>query len=260
MSIKREPRIYPVSKPADWAGRLDIIAECEGEWEGAVLSGNYVLDWKSSKKPATADGYPEWKLQVSTYLAGAVIQGATESDSGCAVIRLDKFDGTPSIYDYSSGWQESYVAFGHLLRYYRTAYPKDFDKGVPSVTTILGLLAKPALIQWAANCSRDWILDRVAEHCKPFLDGGGEPHITLANVTEWAEEAPKNFRKVGKVATDIGTEVHKYIEIDLKKKDTKINWNHVCIATEKAYEAYLKFKKAVQLKPKHIELKVVGKL
>ncbi len=263
MSIDTEPRIYDVKKGqrADYGGRVDLLAEVEGEWEGIVLSGNYVLDWKSSKKPQSKKGYPEWKLQTGGYRDGTVqdVHNATEVH-GNAVIRLDKFSGVPTVYDYSNTYIEDRASFYALVRYYRQAHAKQYLKGVPSVTTILSILAKPALIQWAANCSRDWVLEQLNAWQLSNDQIQGVQNVPPSTVKGWAESAPKNFRKVGAVAMDIGTDAHRFVEMDLKGDEMleKVNWSHVNENTEKAFDAYLKFKRAVQLVPLQIEYKVTG--
>jgi hypothetical protein len=265
VSISNEPRIYDVAKGtrADYGGRVDLLAECEGEWEGIVLSGNYVLDWKSSKKPQSKAGYPEWKMQTCGYRDGTEQEVHFDYEvHGNAVIRLDKFDGVPSVYDYSDAYEKGRADFHALVRYYRQAHDKQYAKGVPSVTTILGVLAKPALIQWAANCSRDYGLEELKKFIEAYTmeDIAEEMSVPVDVVRKWFQDAPKNFRKVGKVATDIGTDAHRFVEMDLKGDEMlhKVNWGQVNPNTEKAFDAYLKFKRAVQLVPLEIEYRVTG--
>jgi hypothetical protein len=255
VTIKREPRLYdkPKTKTADFAGRCDILAECSGEWNGVWLEGLKVLDWKSSKEPADDSGYAEWPLQVSGYIKGTIQTYPKYYPDGGAIIRLDKETGIPTIYDYSDIWKDRLLRFEHLVRYYGETYREDLEKGIPSVTTILGILAKPALIQWAANCSRDWILEQLEEYLE------NEWPIEPDTVRQWANEAPRNFRKVSKVATDIGKEAHRLIELDLKGKELP-KMCHVLPQVENAFEAYLKFKEAVNLKPIMVEYKLYGTL
>jgi hypothetical protein len=265
MSTEYEPRTYDTKgKRADYGGRVDLLAECEGEWQGCVLSGNYVLDWKSSKEPQSKKGYSEWGMQTSGYRDGTEQEVHFDYEvHGNAVIRLDKFTGLPSVYDYSDTYERHREDFHALVRFYRSHKREYIAKGkVPSVTTILGIMAKPALIQWAANCSRDYILQELEKHQNEFIADGGlvNKRIEYDLVKKWAESAPKNFRKVGKQATDIGTDAHRFVEMDLKQDDmlAKVNWGHVNENTEKAFDAYLKFKRQVQLVPLQIEYKITG--
>lgn len=261
MSIDTEPRIYDIPKGqrADYGGRVDLLAEVEGEWEGIVLSGNYVLDWKSSKKPASKKGYPEWKLQTGGYRDGTEQEVNFDYEvHGNAVIRLDKFSGVPSVYDYSRTYVQDRTSFHALVRYYREAHAFQYNKGVPSVTTILNVLAKPALIQWASNCTRDYGL----EELRKFAERIGEEHPDVPSefIEQWLIDGARNFRKVGALAMDIGTDAHRFVEMDLRGDEalTKVNWSQVNENTERAFDAYLKFKRAVQLVPLQIEYKVTG--
>ena len=78
---------------------------------------------------------------------------------------------------------------------------------IPGVTSILQVLAKPALIQWAANMASDYWRAKALEFDGLFSD----------NVREliWAE-AKKAHRTFSTDAANIGTEVHKYAEASLK--------------------------------------------
>jgi hypothetical protein len=256
MSIKKEPRLYDPLKTrkADYAGRVDLLAECSGRWEQVVLDGIYVLDWKSSKEPQDAErGYDEWPMQLGGYFNGTAQDSSIkEYLTGAAMVRLDKLTGIPSVYDYSATIQNDITNFHNLVRYYQGVNPEFYEKGIPSVTSVLQALAKPALIQWAANCSRDWILERLEEHVKT-----NRP-IHYGLVRRWAEEAPKNFRKISKVAADIGVDAHALIEKDLKYNEQPKKRSHLSLALENAWEAYLAFKDAVNLKPIKIEYKIHG--
>lgn len=90
-----------------------------------------------------------------------------------------------------------------MARYYVSPYRKE---KLPSVTTIIGQLDKPALIYWAANSTSDYILQYLSKCDNLDLD-------ELINVVNIAR---KEFRNVSKTATDIGTIVHSKIEEFLK--------------------------------------------
>lgn len=89
------------------------------------------------------------------------------------------------------------------MRYYVSPYR---NEKLPSVTTIIGQLDKPALVYWAANNTSDYILQYLSECDTVNLD-------ELKNVVE---KARKEFRNVSRTATDIGTIVHSKIEEFLK--------------------------------------------
>lgn len=82
-------------------------------------------------------------------------------------------------------------------------YYKFEGKELPSVTTICGMLEKPALIPWAANACADYILDEIGRQTWP---------LSLQALSSIVEAARTNFRKVGMRAMDIGSQVHQIIE------------------------------------------------
>lgn len=76
------------------------------------------------------------------------------------------------------------------------------DELLPGVTTILGTLAKPALIQWAANCAVDFIQVCVDEK--------------LELTPELLKDARTAHAKKRDKAADAGTDVHALIETYIK--------------------------------------------
>lgn len=73
---------------------------------------------------------------------------------------------------------------------------------LPSVTTVTGQLDKPALVQWAANCTADYV------HSELMRD----KTYTYDELSSILESAKKNYRKVSAKAMDIGSAVHAAIE------------------------------------------------
>lgn len=71
-----------------------------------------------------------------------------------------------------------------------------------SVTTILGILEKPALVQWAANCAVQHITDHIVE-----LLTSPKETIRILQEAKTAHKAIKDD------AADIGTQVHEWIEV-----------------------------------------------
>ena len=79
----------------------------------------------------------------------------------------------------------------------------------PSVTTVTGILDKPALVQWAANCAVDYVagnLDRLKS------DNVHEGEAVLS-------EARSAHRTVKDEAAGNGTKVHKAIELYIHGQD-----------------------------------------
>ena len=79
---------------------------------------------------------------------------------------------------------------------------------VDSVTGILNIINKPALINWAVKCTTDY----VREHLKP-----GRSYDEI-EIEELVDEAKRASRKVGKAAASMGTIAHKYAEDYIKNK------------------------------------------
>lgn len=77
------------------------------------------------------------------------------------------------------------------------------DVHYPGVTTILGLLSKDALIQWAAN--------HACEYIEQAINGSGQ-HIDDRDILEIVRRARYEWRNTSRTARDIGSEVHHVIE------------------------------------------------
>lgn len=92
------------------------------------------------------------------------------------------------------------------------------DTPLIGTTTVLGLLAKPALIQWAANCAVDYITASA-----PFVEESiliAKPHFQVDLDT--LKEARTAHRKRKEGAGTIGSEVHKWIEKHIAGKNNPI--------------------------------------
>lgn len=94
----------------------------------------------------------------------------------------------------------------------RDSYQHPDGYSVPRVTSIVGQLDKPALTYWAAGCAVDYITQNLPTMSLPAKQYLGE-------LLSLCENARKEFRKVSKVAADIGTQVHEAVKIYL---DTEI--------------------------------------
>jgi hypothetical protein len=81
-------------------------------------------------------------------------------------------------------------------------------KPITGVTTILGVIAKPALIQWSANMAVDYICENISQ----LITGDKETQDRLLL------EARKAHCQKRDKAADIGTLAHKQIEKWIKKE------------------------------------------
>lgn len=86
---------------------------------------------------------------------------------------------------------------------------------VPSVTTILSVIAKPALINWSANMAADYFKAQIAP---------GISYDEIQLNTIWKEAKSAHYKK--KVETgDIGTFVHNWVENYIKGIDQPVPTN-----------------------------------
>lgn len=254
MAFKDDGRYYPIAEcPFDnprTAGRMDLIAEIYGEWAGVTFDGTYIGDYKTGKKPHSRMGYPEWPLQLSLYREGAYRTLGVEAD-GQIIFHLDKFTGIPTPFDYSATHEDDFATAWALVEFYHlfkreTIASKGGD--VPSVTTILKVLDKPALPQWAANCARDYMIEKVEEERI-----GTVPD---AMVKDWAREAAKNFRKVSETAMDVGTRVHNLIEQFLVHEQGPSKSQLFDEQVRVGWEAFLEMWESLDTNVLHVEARI----
>jgi len=126
---------------------------------------------------------------------------------------------------------------------------------LPSVTNILSVIGKPALITWSANVERELVIQAAANL---YLDVHGTPpmsrmaFITTLQSRIGAERAgQKELNKAG----EIGSQIHAMIEWDLRcKMLEKVGPSpHVCDKAMWAYMSWQDWAKSVHLKPIYIE-------
>lgn len=93
-------------------------------------------------------------------------------------------------------------------RYYDTPIGK-----LPSATTILKALAKPALVGWSAKMTAEYMRGILAN----IATGNIIPDsLTDKEIDRLVKEAKSQYRQAGKEAMDIGSAVHAWIEIRYK--------------------------------------------
>lgn len=216
-----------------------------------------MIDWKSSK-----GFYPEYFIQLSAYGRAynrEAIRLGNEIVERLGVLRLDKLTGMPEFKDCTDGEPERWAGFCGLLSYYHALiepnikegekarfYERDGLRG-PSVTTVLSCLAKPALIQWAANCSAEFIQENLAEI--------RDPSTEYERVEQLIKKAKTAHRTVGKKATDTGQLVHDAIETYMLggKPEPILEGDK---KAESAFLAFLNWKDEVKLEKVHLEYEV----
>lgn len=121
-----------------------------------------------------------------------------------------------------------------------------------SVTTILGILEKPALVQWAANCAVQHITDNIVD----FLASSEETARIL-------KEAKTAHNTIKNEAADVGTQVHEWIEkwcisIQGKQPNYTAPCAEVCPDERvmNGITAFMEWAKSVNLQPVESEVKV----
>lgn len=88
-------------------------------------------------------------------------------------------------------------------------YTDSRGRKLPSATTILSLLDKPALVGWAAKTVTEYVRERA-------LGNGNDGPVDRDRLVSILDAAPKEWRKVSRKACDTGTMVHGAIETILK--------------------------------------------
>lgn len=94
---------------------------------------------------------------------------------------------------------------GNPSHRYRVSEEGSKFSHVPSVTTILNSLAKPALIPWNVKVCCDYIYDNL----QSLLEGDSFSVEKVFKIIEQAREAPEYERRK---AAEIGTAAHDYLE------------------------------------------------
>jgi|2_EtaG_2_1085320.scaffolds.fasta_scaffold15686_1 hypothetical protein len=134
---------------------------------------------------------------------------------------------------------------------------------VPSVTTILGVIAKPALIPWAANVEREAVMAavyRAYEEISEITD-------TLLPLDDFMESVEgqltleKAYQQKLRRAGSIGTNVHKRIEWEFKAEQGKQKGTAPILQTadaERSFERFEEWRKETKLEILDTERKVVS--
>jgi hypothetical protein len=218
------------------------------------MSTIWILDWKSS----TAI-FDEMRTQVVCYFKIYNSQYRTVESpvEQCGIIRLDKETGLiddPPIVEVTD-IEDRWKAFLHLREYYRLIiqptvsdkkmdrWYKYQDKKFPTITTILDILNKPALPQWSANMTVDY----VREHLKEMnTDEQIEYYLGKKGKAKTA------YREISKKAMDTGSIVHDAIHAHLSgvKADDILKGND---KAENAFLAFLEWADKANLKPIALE-------
>jgi hypothetical protein len=145
-------------------------------------------------------------------------------------------------------WQKPVMFYGKPLtfnpnnhRYYWDGQP------VPSVTTIIRRLDKPALIQWAADMAVQHILAKQAE-----LQSG------LTVLSALCEEARKAHATIRDAAGDVGNQLHAYAKKRMEGKSVADLTGSITLQAAQAIDAFEKWLREHKIEPLGIERKVMS--
>lgn len=244
---KRQPRIYKVTNnQIRYAGRTDLKCLMLPDPEAARKVRAFI-DFKTGKAPNlyfNPNGYDEWPLQTAAYRKS----DDTYEENG--IVHLDKETGGMLWFPYNKTYKNDIKRFEALCNYWWLTYGEEYkDKlrgGAPSVTTICGMLDKPALVQWAANSTVEYISERYP------LESG-------ESMSDLLEEAKKNYRRVSAKAMDIGTQTHGHIEAWIKSDGKVDPPSDAPDEVTNSFVAFLDWWKAHKVEPIEIEVVTYGK-
>jgi hypothetical protein len=126
------------------------------------------------------------------------------------------------------------------------------EKGLPvaGVTSILSVLNKPALVQWAANCAAEYIANAYVA----ARENGGELEPTA--FLSLCQEAKTAHRKLSSEATDIGSAVHAFAEKVLIDRRASLPSDE---KAAKGCAAFLDWFHAHKVEPIHVERMVFSR-
>jgi hypothetical protein len=145
--------------------------------------------------------------------------------------------------------EEHPVFYGKPLIFYPNSHRYKYDgQWVPAVTTILNRLAKPALIQWAA----DQAVEHIIREC-PRIDENvdqGEYRV----FSDQLEAARKAHAKTRDAAGDVGTALHEYARARLAGE--KVALPDADEPTQKVVAAFEEWRAGHEIIPLGLERRV----
>lgn len=129
------------------------------------------------------------------------------------------------------------------------------DREYPSVTTILQVISKPALVAWSAKVEREMVTNASADL---YLDiAGTKPMSRMGwlNTLQMRLGKEKAHKKLLEKAGDIGSQIHSLIEWTLRASLMQQPGPPplICNPAQWAFMAWEDWRKSVNLKPIFIE-------
>lgn len=134
------------------------------------------------------------------------------------------------------------------------AYEID-GESYPSVTTILGVISKPALVTWAANQERTAVMDAAADLYLDLIKAQPMSRTTYLATLDTRIGKTKAHQRASQKALEIGSQAHQMIEHQLRKALGQTVGPEPRIVDEAlwAYMAFEDWARAHEVRPVHIE-------
>ena len=131
------------------------------------------------------------------------------------------------------------------------------DRDLPSVTTILGAIAKPALVKWAENTAKAATMDAAADLYYDLSKIQGAvtmPRHTYLRTLDRRIGQIKQTERETQKALEIGSQTHALIEWSLKRALGRVATRPATTPpAEWAFMAYEDWAKSVDLQPIFVE-------
>ena len=129
------------------------------------------------------------------------------------------------------------------------------DKEYPSVTTILGVIGKPALIAWSAKVEREMVTNVSADLYQDVAETPRMSKIAYLNTLQTRLGKEKAHKKLLEKAGDIGSQIHALIEWTLRASIMQEPGPSPAIvdAAQWGFMAWEDWRRKVNLKPIFIE-------
>jgi hypothetical protein len=132
----------------------------------------------------------------------------------------------------------------------------------PSVTTVLGAVNKPALVNWAAKMEREMVTRAAADFYEETPQGAPKMNRMAYELSlDKKLGQAKAYKKTLDAAADIGTAVHKMIEFNMRKH-LRLEAEAPGALTDEslwAFMAYQDWERASELSPVFVEQTVYSK-
>jgi hypothetical protein len=142
-----------------------------------------------------------------------------------------------------------------MPRYYDIDLGNDVHRKYPSVTTILSVISKPALVNWAAKVERDMVIDVSANLYDAMNKGKQMPRTWWITTLETWIGKQRASTKILNKAGEIGSQCHALIEWTLKGELCYKLGPSPEIGPEAqwAFSRWQEWRQRVQLKPLAVE-------